>query len=67
MTAREAAEYINKRGTLRIEGGSLTIDVKVLDARKVYGRIDVLVTPIEGEGEAWFCHTKVDWKEKFNG
>ena len=57
-------EYINKLGTLRIEGGNLEIAVVVKDARKVYGRIDVLVQPVNGTGEAWVVHTKVNWTER---
>jgi hypothetical protein len=27
--------------------------VRVLDARKVYGRTDALITPVGGSGETW--------------
>jgi len=42
----------------------LTVAVRVLDARKVFGRIDVLVTPKEGRGEQWISMDRV---EKRNG
>lgn len=27
--------------------------VKLIDARKVYGRVDVLITPVNGSGQKW--------------
>ncbi len=62
MTAREAATYINKEGILTTEG-SLGIAVRILDARKVYGRIDVLVMPISGEGETWVSESRIQWEK----
>ena len=59
MTYREAATYVGKLGVLHTEG--LRINVRIIDARKAYGRIDVLVEPIGGEGEAWVVHTKVEF------
>lgn len=32
---------------------SLSVAVRVLDARSNFGRVDVLVTPIAGSGERW--------------
>lgn len=37
----------------------LTVAVKILDSRKVYGRIDVLVTPKHGSGEQWIDLARV--------
>lgn len=37
----------------------LTFQVKVLDSRKVYGRVDVLVTPTNGSGEQWIDLARV--------
>lgn len=33
--------------------GGLTIEVKIIDRRQVWGREDVLVTPVAGEGRRW--------------
>ena len=33
--------------------GGLAFPVKILDARKVWGRVDVLINPIGGSGEKW--------------
>ena len=31
----------------------LHVQVRILDAKAAYGRIDVLVTPVSGHGERW--------------
>ena len=33
--------------------GELRIDVEVIDARQRYGHLDLLVTPISGDGSRW--------------
>ena len=45
MTAADLAAYVGQHGMLRVATGSAMLDVPVviLDAREVYGRIDVLV------------------------
>jgi hypothetical protein len=40
-----------QRSTIRMDG--LTIQVKVIDLRRVWNRVDALITPIAGEGETW--------------
>lgn len=42
----------------------LSVLVRVVDSRKVFGRIDVLVTPVNGYGEQWISMDRV---EKRNG
>lgn len=32
---------------------SMHFPVTILDARKVYGRVDALITPVGGTGEKW--------------
>lgn len=51
MTAQELAAYVGKSATLESEGVSIPVTIK--DARESYGRIDVLVSPTQGEGETW--------------
>ena len=50
-------EELNKlQGQTRImSAGGLKIEVRILDARACFGRIDVLVTPSAsaGSGEVW--------------
>jgi hypothetical protein len=44
-------------GRLRIE--QLQVIVQILDARKVWDRVDYLIRPIQGTGEQWVCSTRV--------
>jgi len=37
----------------RINLDGLKVDVKILDVKQVFGRVDVLITPINGSGEKW--------------
>ena len=53
MTAREIAELLDKQATLELQGSGLVIGVRIVNARENFGRIDVLVTPMEGSGQAW--------------
>ena len=63
MTAKQAAEYVGRTGRLSVRGSSaphwshgeqgLVVTVKVLDAREVYGRLDLFVAPVAGSGAAW--------------
>jgi hypothetical protein len=41
----------NKLAVYRING--MHFPVRILDARKVYGRMDALITPVGGTGEVW--------------
>ncbi len=49
----EVQERTNGTGIGNIYLDGLTVRVRVLDAKTVVGRIEVLVTPIEGSGERW--------------
>lgn len=57
MTAREAMQAVGKTGALQL--GPFAVSVKILDVREVYGRVNFLVTPIAGEGQAWKAETSV--------
>jgi len=51
---------VNHVARLTIEG--MTFSVKVLDARKVWNRIDVLVTPFQGDGQKWVDSSRlISW------
>lgn len=41
----------NKLAKYKCNG--MMFPVRILDARKVYGRVDALITPIGGDGEKW--------------
>lgn len=58
MSAAELARFIGKEGKARLvashaSSGVLKVPVKVKDARSMFGRVDLLVTPVGGEGEVW--------------
>lgn len=57
MTARELAEMVGKAGTYSVN--SLKIDVVVLDAKQVYGRVDFLIEPKAGSGRIWVASSSV--------
>lgn len=60
MTAREMATDIGKVGVLPV--GGFRIPVTVLDIRKVFARIDYLVTPTDpnAKGQEWVCADRVE-------
>lgn len=52
MTTKDLTHHIGQ--TLRWDSGrKMHFNVKVLDARQMYGRTDLLITPISGQFEAW--------------
>ena len=62
MTAREIAALLDKTATLTFverSGGKLEVPVRITNAREAWGRIDVLVTPVDGSGEAWVSAERV--------
>ena len=50
-TCLDLRPYVGKRGQYLHKG--LRWPVDILDSRARYGRIDVLITPIGGEGSIW--------------
>ena len=62
MTLQEQKTAIDGR-TINGEGfikfDKLRVKVRVIDARKSYGRDDVLVTPVGGSGEQWIDLTRL--------
>lgn len=57
MATVELAKYIGRKGWLRIEGFNMAVEVK--DVRHVWGRIDVLVSPVAGSGDNWVSLERV--------
>lgn len=45
-------KYVGKKAT--IELGDLVIEVKIIDVKLAWGKERYQVTPVSGEGEAWF-------------
>ena len=61
MTNQELATYVGREGLLS-GVGLLSVCIRSLDAREVYGRLDVLVEPVEGTGEAWVSESRIAWQ-----
>jgi hypothetical protein len=55
-TVQTLLKLVGKEGTILTGVGSITVPIKILDARFRFGRVDLLVVPLSGNGEAW-----VDW------
>lgn len=53
-TAVELADYVRRTGTLTIPSGEgFKVKIRVVDARAIFGRTELRVTPIAGSGETW--------------
>jgi hypothetical protein len=76
MTSTELSRLVGRRGVARWVTGSkdaLLVPVVTLDARKAYGRVDVLVRPLapndafawrDGElGSAWISEEALELEE----
>jgi hypothetical protein len=50
-TKQASNKYIGKKATYRV--GSLTVEVNIKDHRAVFGRDDVLISPVTGDGQQW--------------
>ena len=57
MSASELIKLVGEKtggkDTAALVIDSLVVHVKLLDVKQVFGRVDVLVTPINGKGEKW--------------
>lgn len=56
---------IGKSGLLTIEGNTghyMDAEIQVLQVRASFGRLDLLVTPTQGSGEAWVSADRVKVK-----
>lgn len=68
MSAKELAAYIGREGRALLRasnrGDALRVDVRVLDAKTAFGRIDLLVEPLAGAGKAWMSADAVTLYEE---
>jgi hypothetical protein len=55
---REMSNIIDRTGSLD-EGSGWLVRVRVLDVRFAFGRVDLLVTPINGSGQRWVSLSRV--------
>ncbi len=54
MTAVELASYVGRTGGWTIPtGDAFKVRVRVVNAREIFGRVELRVSPLEGSGEAW--------------
>jgi hypothetical protein len=58
MRIAELATMIGEHGELHTNEG-LYVSVVVKDVRFTFGRTDVLVTPVDGRGDAWVSLERV--------
>jgi hypothetical protein len=62
VSINELVTYVGQKGYLLTEG--LQVPVQVLGVRQVWGNVQVLITPINGEGRKW---VSVERFQEFKG
>lgn len=58
MSALNLVGFIGQTGSLVVEL-SLTVPVRVLDARRCWDRLDFYVEPVHGTGQRWVMAERV--------
>ena len=53
-------DYVGRQALLIM--GNLLVPVQCVDARQVFRRIDVLVTPVGGDGEQWVAADRLRYE-----
>ncbi len=57
----ELHRYIGRRGLASLSSASgIRFEVEVKDVRERFSKIDLLVTPTAGDGEAWLHENSVE-------
>jgi hypothetical protein len=59
-TANELAANVGREGLWSTPIANIQVRVKVIDARQIFGRVELKVTPIAGSGEAWAQNVAID-------
>lgn len=59
MDANTLLKNVGKQGTLSIPQSSMSIKVRILNARKMWDRMDYLVTPLCGAGAQWVAASRI--------
>lgn len=61
MSAAELGKYVGAVGLLDLtaSGVPFSVPVSVVDARRVFGRLDFLAEPVGGRGRAWVAADRV--------
>lgn len=51
--------------TAVLEMDGMNIEVKILDTKQAFGRLDVLIEPVSGSGQRWVqCERLAEHEEK---
>jgi hypothetical protein len=64
MTLAEYSSYIGRSGTLLDVLPGLNVAITITDVRNAFGRVDVKVVPVSGNGETWVSVTRVILEDK---
>jgi hypothetical protein len=59
-TANELAANVGREGLWSTPIANIQVRVKVIDARQIFGRVELKVTPLAGSGEAWAQNVAID-------
>jgi hypothetical protein len=57
MTTSELAPLIGRRVSAKFE--SLWVECTILECKQAYGRVRLLISPLEGSGEQWVDETRI--------
>ena len=59
MTLADYQTYVNKTAILQDVLPGFDVDVRILNVRSAFGRIDVQVVPVAGKGSTWVSVNRV--------
>lgn len=63
MSVALIKKYVGEPATLTVLL-SLSVPIEIKDVKEVFGRVDLLVTPVGGSGEKWVSSDSVVMKGK---
>jgi hypothetical protein len=63
-TAAELAAYLDRKGIWSSPTGDMKVPVTTIDARHLFGRIELKISPIGGSGSTWVNQGNVELEEK---
>lgn len=61
MTHAEALALVGSGAYYHAKG--MKVEVRICEVRSAFGRIDALITPLAGSGQAWVDVTTLELKE----
>uniref|UniRef100_A0A6M3JHH3 Uncharacterized protein n=1 Tax=viral metagenome TaxID=1070528 RepID=A0A6M3JHH3_9ZZZZ len=63
MRATELIKFVGRRAHYKL--GEFSFQVEIIDSREVYGRLEHLIRPGLGTGEAWVLNWLLEIQEEF--